>query len=117
MSLLAIPTGLLAYAHVRAQDDPPATLWDDSLVTTALYDTGLQSSEAAKAAEERGDFVAMKFSSETDRWGSEHVNAMPILEWDKHEKEGDFLVEKCEALYRSFSKLEEESLPQKTTDS
>lgn len=51
----------------------------------------------------------MKFSSETDRWGSEHVNAMPILEWDKHEKEGDFLVEKCETLYRSFSKLAEET--------
>lgn len=59
----------------------------------------------------------MKFSSETDRWGSEHVNAMPVLEWDKYEKEGDFLIDKCEALYRSFSKLAEENSSQKTNGS
>lgn len=31
---------------------------------------------------------------------------MTVLEWEEHEKEADFLVEKCESLYQSFFKLE-----------
>ena len=106
VSILAIPTSLLAFAHVRSTSEPPPSLWDDSLPTMRMYDTGMQSARAARKAEEGGRYVPLKFSSVTDWRRREHVSPMPVLEWDTHEKEGAFLVDKCEALYQSFLKLE-----------
>lgn len=106
VSLLAIPTGLLSFAHRRNKDTPPRSLWDDSLPTLGLYDRGMETAAEARVAENRGEFVPLKFSAETDRRGRDHVGAMPVLEWKQHEAEGEFLVEKCEGLYETFRKLE-----------
>ena len=106
-SLMAIPTSLLAFAHRRDKDGPPRSLWDDSLPTLALYaDVGTETAAEARDMEQRGQYVPLKFSSETDRRGQGHVGAVPVLQWAKYAKESEFLVEKCEGLYQTFAKLE-----------
>lgn len=106
VSILAIPTSLLAFAQVRETSDPPPSLWEDSLPTMGMYDTGIQSARQAKVSEENGFFVPHKFSSETDRCGRDSVGAMPILEWEQHKQDASYLVDKCESLYQTFLKLE-----------
>lgn len=106
-SLMAIPTSLLAFAHRRNKDDPPRSLWDDSIPTLSLYaDTGMETAAEARDMEQRGEYVPLKFSAETDRHGRDHVGVVPVLQWAEHAKEGEFLVEKCEGLYQTFAKLE-----------
>lgn len=105
VSIFAIPTGLLAFAHRRSAGDPPASCWDDSLATCKFYKDGLRSADDAREAEQRGEFVPLKFSAQCDRWGRPYVGVVPVLDWKQNEKEGEFLVEKCEGLYDAFRKL------------
>lgn len=109
VSLLAIPTSLLAFAHRSSKGDPPASCWDDSLATCNIYDDGLRSADEARETEQRGEYVPLKFSARTDRWGRDHVGVMPVLDWKNNEKESEFLIEKCESLYEAFYKLHAES--------
>ncbi len=71
-----------------------------------MYPKGLQSAQMSKAAEEKGAFVPLKFSSVTDRRGRDLVNALPVLEWEEHEKESERLIDQCESLYHQFLKAE-----------
>ncbi|KIP09853.1 hypothetical protein PHLGIDRAFT_102186 [Phlebiopsis gigantea 11061_1 CR5-6] len=106
-SLLAIPSSLLAFAHRKNTDDPPRSLWDDSLSTLSLYaDCGMESAAEARDREQHGQYVPLKFSSQTDSHGEGYVGVMPVLQWAKHAEESEFLVEKCEGLYQTFVKLE-----------
>ena len=74
-----------------------------------LYDNGLESADRAKATELRGQYLPLKFGSQTDRWGRSFVNVLPVLEWAEYDKEADFLVDKCESIYQSFAALEKTS--------
>lgn len=71
----------------------------------------MQTADEIREIEERGEYVPLKFSSEVNRWGQTQVNVMPVLEWKKHEKEGDFLLEKCDGLYNAFTKLRKDGAP------
>lgn len=66
----------------------------------------METASEAREAEQRGDYVPLKFGAEADRCGREHIGVTPVLEWAKYEKEGEFLVDKCEGLYQAFAKLE-----------
>ena len=66
----------------------------------------METAAETREMEQRGAYVPLKFSAETDRCGREHVGVVPVLQWSKHAKEGEFLVEKCEGLYQTFAKLE-----------
>ena len=81
--------------------------------TLALYDTGMETAVEARETEQRGEYVPLKFSAETDWLGRPHVGVAPVLEWAKHEKEGAFLVDKCDGLYQTFVKLEAGDVEQK----
>ena len=106
VSMIAIPTGLLGYMHTsNIEADTPPTLWEDSLPTAAMYATGMQSAKRSREREEDGLYVPIKYGSMTDRSGRDYVGAMPVIEWEEHEKEAEFLVGKCESLYESLSKL------------
>lgn len=107
-SLSIVPTTLLDYSHVRRSRltrTAPSSLWEDSLSNLSMYEGGLESADKTKAAEQNGRFVPIKFGAETDRAGREHVGVMPVLEWEEHQKEAEFLLEKCESLYSSFTAL------------
>lgn len=108
--VLYIPTRLTSFRHVRHGDASSKTIYHDGLYTASLYRSGLKSAENAKIAEEQGVPPPLKFGSETDALGRERVGALPVLQWAEHEKESVFLVEKCESLYQTFSKLEENDL-------
>ncbi|KAI0698879.1 hypothetical protein BC835DRAFT_1268627 [Cytidiella melzeri] len=108
-SLAIIPTSLLGFSHIQSSKTPPSSLWEDSLPNMTLYERGLESAEAVKAAELRGEFVPLKFGVETDRLGREHVGVIPVVEWEEHRKEAEFLLEKCESLYTSFTALHKSS--------
>ena len=99
---------MTSFRHARHSDDS-TSIYEDGLYTAGLYRTGLKSAEAARIAEEQGVPPPLKFGSETDRSGRERVGVLPVLEWAEHEKDSVFLVEKCESLYQTFSKLEENS--------
>ncbi|KAJ3534524.1 hypothetical protein NM688_g7122 [Phlebia brevispora] len=105
VSLLAIPSSLLAFSH-RRHKTQSSSLWDDSLPTMNLYTGGLQSAKKSRDAEEMGVYAPLKFSSETDRCGHDRVGAMPVLEWEEHQKEASYLVLRCESLYQNFLTLQ-----------
>ncbi|CAL1702097.1 unnamed protein product [Somion occarium] len=104
--LLYIPTHLMTFRHTENSTIPPGPIFYDGLYTSSLYSSGLKSAEAARIAEEQGIPPPLKFGSETDRFGRERVGVVTVLEWTEHEKESQFLLDKCESLYQSFSKLE-----------
>ncbi len=106
VSLAFIPTTLSTFKHVKVTSLPSSTVLDDSLITNNLYANGIESVERAKDAEEKGVLPPLNFRSQADWKGRERVGVMTVLEWEAHEKEAEFLVEKCESLYQTFFKLE-----------
>lgn len=74
----------------------------------SLYDTGVQSAKNSRTAAESGRYVPLKFSSETDCRGRDHVGATPVLDWEEHETESTYLVDKCDRLYQTFTNLEKD---------
>lgn len=101
-----IPSTLSTFNHVKVTSLPTTTVLDDSLDTNSLYKNGVESVKRAQTAEEEGILPPLKFGAQADWRGRERVGVMTVLEWEEHEKEADFLVEKCESLYQSFFKLE-----------
>jgi len=101
--LTAIPTALLAWSRVHST--PHTSLCEDGLSTMGMYDGGLESAQNAKAADLSGRYVPIKFGAQTDRRGRDFVGVMPVLKWEEHENEAEFLLDKCESLYDSFSAL------------
>ncbi len=115
MSLVLIPTSLLGFSRSSADKDKPHSLWEDSLYTLSLYEGGLESAEKAKEAEQQGRFVPLKFGSQADRQGREYVGVMPVVEWDAHQEEAKFLLDRCESLYASFATLRKSSTLENNT--
>ncbi|KAJ6627352.1 hypothetical protein B0H10DRAFT_2288447 [Mycena sp. CBHHK59/15] len=46
----------------------------------------------------------VRFGAETDRWGNPRVGITPVKEWKENEAQGELLVERCDGLYKDFSK-------------
>lgn len=44
----------------------------------------------------------VRYGAHTDRWGNEYVGLTPVKEWDSHKEEGQDLIRRCDALYKSF---------------
>ncbi|KAI0347014.1 hypothetical protein BDW22DRAFT_485718 [Trametopsis cervina] len=105
-AIVVIPTSLLGFAYAHSTTGSSRTLWDASLPNMELYDGGVESAEKSRAAELEGDIVPIKFGTQTDRRGRAYVGVMPVFDWAEHEEEADYLLEKCEGLYQSFSTLQ-----------
>lgn len=50
--------------------------------------------------------VVMKYGTESDRWGRARIGCEEIADWDEYPDEGRSLVDRCEALYRTFLNAE-----------
>lgn len=109
VSIVAIPTSLIAFSHVLSKTKPPPSLWENSLANMSMYENGLRTADEVKAAEFKGKVTPLKFGAETDRLGRAHVGVMPVQEWAEHDAEAEFLLNKCESLHQSFSALRENS--------
>ena len=91
---------------------PSSTVLEDSLITNNLYANGIDSVTKAQSAELRGVPPPLKFGAQADKSGRQRVGVMTVLEWEEHEKEAEYLVEKCESLYQTFLKLKAMEKPE-----
>lgn len=44
----------------------------------------------------------VRFGAQTGRWGDERVGITAVREWERHEKDGIAIIEKCDNLLKTL---------------